>query len=44
MLILDEGDKLLDSKDQKFYKVVNTLPKTTKWIIFSATYSKKILE
>lgn len=44
MLILDEGDKLLANKDDKFNKVINVLPKSTKWVIFSATYSNKMLE
>lgn len=43
LLVLDEGDKLLGYKDEKFEKIVSLLPKEAKWIVFSATYSKKIL-
>ena len=45
MIILDEGDKLLASKDDKFAKIISLLSDVKKkWFFYSATYSQKVLD
>jgi superfamily II DNA/RNA helicase len=43
-LVLDEGDKLFGSKDEKFRQILEMLPRESRWIVFSATYSRNVLE
>ena len=44
-LVLDEGDKLLCNKDDKFTKVLGLMSAVHKrWLIYSATYTWKVLQ
>lgn len=44
-LILDEGDKLFMNKDNKFKQALSLMDRVkTKWLIYSATYTPKVLQ
>jgi superfamily II DNA/RNA helicase len=44
--IFDEGDKILGnlSSDDKLKKILVILPVNSKWYVFSATYTKKMIQ
>ena len=43
-IVLDEGDKLFITKDDKFKKIISLVSFVKKkWLIYSATYSNKAI-
>lgn len=43
VIIFDEGDKLFEISDSKFWKLLKFIPSSVRKLVFSATYSKKAL-
>ena len=43
--VLDEGDKIICNKDDKFSKILNIMSAVQKkWYIYSATYTARVLQ